>query len=200
MSHQLVNQDSGSTEYYTEEYLIEMAREVLGNIELDPASSKIANQTVKANMFYNIENDGLSKKWVAQTVWMNHPFSKGEKACPVSKRDNSVSLCKKKGCIERGYHITKDVPGNSEWTNKLVNEYKAGNVKEAICITFSSMSETWMNPLIEFMQCFPRGRINYRLPDGTQTKEITKGSLLTYMGPNPKKFREVFERIGTVKV
>lgn len=198
MGHQQVNQDSGNTEYYTEEYLIEMAREVMGYFDLDPASSETANKTVKAKQFYTKETDGLKQDWAGK-VWMNHPFSKGEKACPVSKRTGK-SLCRKKKCIERGYHITEDIPGNIEWTSKLVEEYKNGKVTEAICITFSSMSEAWMNPLIEFMQCFPRGRINYRLPDGTKTNEITKGSLLTYMGPNPQKFREVFERIGTVKV
>jgi len=199
MSHALVNQDSGNTEYYTEEYLIEMAREVMGEFDLDPASSVIANETVKAEQFFTIDDDGLSRYWAGK-VWMNHPFSKGEKACKPN--------CKKKNCVPslgmgkptRGHCITKDIPGNIEWTNKLVNEYKAGNVTEAICITFSSMSESWMNPLIEFMQCFPRGRINYRLPNGQKTNGITKGSLLTYMGPNPKKFREVFEKIGAVKV
>ncbi len=191
MGHQQVNQDSCNTEYYTEAAIIELAREVMGGIDLDPASSAIANQTVKAKRFYTKESNGLTQAWSGR-VWMNHPFSKGEKACKPN--------CKKKKCQVRGHCITEDIPGNSEWTRKLVEEYKSGNVSEAICITFSSMSESWMQPLIEFMQCFPRGRINYRLPNGDKTNSITKGSLLTYMGPNPQKFREVFEKIGTVKV
>lgn len=205
MSHREINQDSGVTEYYTPEEIVELAREVLGKIDLDPASSLIANETVKADKIFTIEDDGLAHKW-SGNVFMNHPFSKGEKAC-IAKGPRGVKRCKKKKCQKkskknptgRGHCITKDIPSNLDWITNLDKEFKAGNVKSAISVCFSSMSEAWMEPLLEQLQCFPRGRVNYRKPDGTIAKGVTKGTLITYYGPNPDKFREVFEPLGRVK-
>ena len=65
--------NSGNNEWYTPEKYIEMARAVLGEIELDPASSETANKTVKADCFYTEQDDGLSKQWRGK-VWMNPPY------------------------------------------------------------------------------------------------------------------------------
>jgi hypothetical protein len=75
MSATLINQDSGDTEYYTDPRIIEAARNVLGVINVDPASSELANKTVQAEVFYDKQNDGLKRAWYG-TVWMNHPFSR----------------------------------------------------------------------------------------------------------------------------
>lgn len=74
-SHQLINQTSGDTEYYTPAFIIEAAQRVMGGIDLDPASSEVANQTVRAKTFFTREHDGLSVQWFGR-VWMNHPFSR----------------------------------------------------------------------------------------------------------------------------
>lgn len=52
-----------SHEWYTPQRYIEAAREVLGGIDLDPASSALANETVKAARYFTIDDDGLSKTW-----------------------------------------------------------------------------------------------------------------------------------------
>ena len=49
---QLINQDSGNYEYYTPIELVNAAREVMGSIDLDPASSETANKLIKATKFY----------------------------------------------------------------------------------------------------------------------------------------------------
>ncbi|ENM3832850.1 hypothetical protein LH205_003236 [Vibrio cholerae] len=190
----LINQSSGDTEYYTPLEWVEPARQVMGSIELDPASSHIANQTVKAERFFTIDDDGLSRPWTAQTLWMNHPFHRGEKACPADH-----TKCKKITCIKRGYHIDKDIPSNNDWINKFIAEYEAGHFKEAICITFGNTSEAWFRKLLPHLQCFPNGRVHYRKPDGTINRNVTKGSVLTYLGDCPKAFKKVFSRLGTVK-
>ena len=83
-SHQLINQDSKKVEYYTPVEIIEAARRVLGEIDLDPASSIAANKTVRAKVFYKKEDDGLSKNWNGR-VWMNHPFGRNENRKWISK-------------------------------------------------------------------------------------------------------------------
>ena len=69
-----VANNSGNNEWYTPEQYIELAREVLGVIDLDPASCEYANETVKASTFYTEQDDGLTKDWRGR-VWMNPPYS-----------------------------------------------------------------------------------------------------------------------------
>src|SRR2546430_17584816 len=64
-----------SNEWYTPSKYIETAREVLGSIDLDPASCELANRTVKADKYYTKEDDGLSKEWHGN-VWLNPPYGK----------------------------------------------------------------------------------------------------------------------------
>jgi DNA N-6-adenine-methyltransferase (Dam) len=71
----LINQDSGDVEYYTPEFVVEAVRQVMGCIDLDPASCAEANKTVKAVEYYTLEADGLTKSWYGH-VFMNHPFSR----------------------------------------------------------------------------------------------------------------------------
>lgn len=66
--------NSGNNEWYTPSVFIEAARSVLGEIDLDPASSEIANKTVKAGLFYTAQDNGLEKPWFGN-VWMNPPYS-----------------------------------------------------------------------------------------------------------------------------
>ena len=58
-----VTRNTGNFEWYTPAYIIEAARKTMGTIDLDPASSAIANETVKATTFYTIDDDGLTKEW-----------------------------------------------------------------------------------------------------------------------------------------
>src|ERR1700677_1229101 len=68
--------NTGENEWYTPPTYIEAARLVLGTIELDPASSDVAQHTVKANTYYTKAQDGLTKNWKGN-VWMNPPFAAG---------------------------------------------------------------------------------------------------------------------------
>ena len=70
-----VSQCTGENEWYTPAKYIEATREVMQGIDLDPASSDVAQKTVKATKYYTIADDGLSQEWAGR-VWMNPPYSK----------------------------------------------------------------------------------------------------------------------------
>jgi hypothetical protein len=193
----LINQTSGEVEYYTPPEILEAARRVMGGvIHTDPASCRVANERVLAATFFSKFDNGLEWPWYGN-VWMNHPFHQGEEVCEPSMTGRA---CKRKTCVRRGYHCRERIPGNGEWVEKLLSEYREGNMVQACCITYACTSERWFRPLLKWPQCFLEGRTNYLRPDGTVFKGVTKGSVVTYVGCEVERFARAFEKLGVVKV
>lgn len=165
---QLINQTSGKTEYFTQSFVIEAARKTMGSIDLDPASCAAANAIVKASRYFDAMIDGLKQPWLGN-VWLNHPFSR---------------------------------KNNAKWVAKAVSEFESGNAYQLTCITFASSSEEWTEPLFNFPICFLRPRTNYLIvgADGllVETTDVTKGSMVTYMGQHVDQFVAQFSKFGKV--
>lgn len=61
-------------EWYTPAEYIEAARQVMGGIDLDPASNDEAQEVVKAACYYTKRDNGLTMPWFG-CVWLNPPYS-----------------------------------------------------------------------------------------------------------------------------
>jgi len=67
---------SGSCEWYTPVEILRCARDVMGGaFDLDPASSREAQDTVQAHRFFTFEDDGLAQDWSSERLWLNPPFN-----------------------------------------------------------------------------------------------------------------------------
>jgi phage N-6-adenine-methyltransferase len=64
---------SGDNEWYTPPDIIEAARRVLGDIDLDPASHVLAQTWIKAKTFYTAADNALERPWRGR-VWLNPPY------------------------------------------------------------------------------------------------------------------------------
>ena len=159
---------SESNEWYTPTYIIVAAHEVIAGIDIDPASCARANQVVGAKVFFSIDDDGLAQEWYSR-VWLNPPYG---------KRDDGTS-------------------NQALWSAKLIEEFEAGRVTEAILLVNATPGNAWFRPLWEYPICFAYERIRFYNADGV-SNQPTNSNALVYMGPNIARFAEVFSKVGAV--
>lgn len=69
-------------EWYTPLIYVEAARQVMGQIDIDPASNEIAQRIIQASHYFTIEDDGLDKDWIGR-CWLNPPYGN---TCPLFVR------------------------------------------------------------------------------------------------------------------
>lgn len=114
---------TGENEWYTPSNLVEAAREVMGGIDLDPASSEAAQAVVKAGAFFTKDTDGLRQEWNGR-VWLNPPYAQPLIAEFVNKMvDERLS-----GRVSAGVMLTHNYTDTS-WF------HGAAAVADAICFT-----------------------------------------------------------------
>lgn len=89
----------------------------------------------------------------------------------------------------------KDGP---KFVSRLVEEYEAGIVTEAIILVNSNSTETnWFAPLWDYLLCFSNHRINFKSPVGNGNGS-THGSVFIYLGPNKAEFAKQFQAFGYI--
>jgi ParB family chromosome partitioning protein len=172
-----VSQNSGNNEWYTPSEYIEAAREVMGGIDLDPASSEIANCNVKAAKFYTEEDNGLDQEWAGR-VWMNPPYERG--LC--DKFMDVLATCVESGDVEAAIVLVN----NATDTKWFARGYSASS---AACFPTGR---------IKFLA--PDGSSVGGDVEGFATRKggPLQGQAILYMGSDPDRFCRAFEKFGCV--
>jgi hypothetical protein len=83
-----------------------------------------------------------------------------------------------------------------KWIRKLVQEYRAGRVTEAIVLIPARTDTGWFRRLRRYPICFVRGRLRFR---GAKNSAPFP-SAIVYLGEHKQEFREAFRDIGEVWV
>jgi hypothetical protein len=153
-----------ASEWYTPPVYAQRAAEVMGRIDLDPASCHAANQAVDAAQYYTVEDDGLDQLWFGR-VFMNPPYT----------RTLIQQFCE-----------------------KLVEQYLAGHVTQAVVLVNSATETRWFQALLSVASavCFPVGRVQFWHPDKPTTP--MQGQAVLYLGDNTAGFTTAFNDLGNV--
>jgi ParB family chromosome partitioning protein len=115
---------TGENEWYTPAEYIEIVRAALGGkIDVDPASSDVAQTTVAAAVYYTTENDGLKQEW-SGTVYLNPPYAQPIMSEFVSKLIIEIGAKRTKAAILLTHNYT-----DTAWFQE------AAGIADAICFT-----------------------------------------------------------------
>lgn len=68
--------NSGHEEWFTPQIYADAVRAVMGDIDLDPASCREANQIIRARRYFTKEEDGLKQRWYGR-IYINPLYKQG---------------------------------------------------------------------------------------------------------------------------
>lgn len=199
---------SESWEHPTPQDVVQAARSVMGEIDLDPASSTTFNERIKAKDIFTEFDDGLARNWHGR-VFLNPPGgafslkeSEAKKLTFRKRKATKRALLKERRALDSA-HVRRwgTKSRAAAWWRKLAEEHDAGRVPEAIFVGFTleilrsaqDPDGLWKAPS-DFALCFPRERLEFA--GGTPTH----ANVIVYIGPHTERFREHFSRFGEVKI
>lgn len=158
---------SKTDQWFTPQIVIDKARTVLGGIDLDPASSEVANVRVGASRIITAEEDGLVTEWSAGSVFLNPP---GGRAPGIPSLPTAF------------------------W-KKLMRVRDSGKLTHAIYIAYSleQMQTTQHAGLgvLHFPFCVPSQRMRFVKPDGSPGDSPTHSNAIVYV-PGTRNESELF--------
>jgi len=110
-------------EWYTPAKYISLARRVLGEIDVDPASNKFAQEIVRARQYFDKQQNGLLQSWYGR-VWLNPPYSPPLIGKFIGKLLQEWNARRTEACIALTHNCT-----DSMWF------HDAASAANAICFT-----------------------------------------------------------------
>jgi len=160
---------TGEVEWYTPRQYLDAAVEVMGAIELDPASSDRAQEHVRAEDYFTLDNDGLKQSWFGR-VFLNPPYK-----MPDVKRFVFKMVEAYQGEEFREGILLTNSATDTEWF------HRAMGAASAFCFTRGR---------IKFLEAGEEELVERAAP--------THGQAFFYFGPDKRRFRQVFARFGFV--
>jgi hypothetical protein len=174
----LAQHSSASVEWYTPPEIVDAARTLMGGIDFDPASSLVANDTVRASRYLTEGDDALSP-----APWSGRTFCNP----PGGKRGNR-SLQKL-------------------FWERLTTEWRAGAVSQAVFLAFSvealQSTQSLAMPMTRFPVCIPSKRIRFLSPDGEPMGAPTHANAIVWLPPygaSVEPFVDAFSWLGEIMV
>jgi hypothetical protein len=166
---------SESNEWYTPRDIIQSAKDVMGGIDIDPASCDYAQSWIMATKYYTSQDDGMNYDWYGR-LWLNPPYGK-----------------KIKG---KNY-------GSSEWLAKAYDgHHRKQNITEGFVVgRGDSLGLQILTRNYTFVDC---QRISFIPPhQSINKKSPVPGTRIFYLDnpdlpDNYERFLQIFSQYGTI--
>lgn len=167
---------SDSNEWYTPPEIIEAVRELFGGrIDLDPASSEVAQRTVKAERWIGLPEDGLAVPWGGR-VFNNCPYGLNEE-----RRSNQ-----------------------GVWLEYAEHQVRSGNAEAVAFLCNAHIGRPWFRSVWRYPLVLFNERIRFLRPDGTPGDQPTQGDVLVLLVEEYRGWEEAFvgvmKRFGVVSL
>jgi len=183
-----------SPEWFTPSPYVEAAREVLGEIDLDPASHREANRIVRARRFYTEKGNGLRRPWFGR-VFINPP---GGHVAPFWYR-LMVAIAAREitAAIWIGYSL--------EQLQTLQGYEVRSPIQFPICIPdrripfVESSAKRELRRLALVEENRGRRREGHELKPWKEAAQPSHANYITYIGRAPARFARVFGAFGEVR-
>jgi hypothetical protein len=193
MSFKRVTGRREDQELITPPELVQAANMVMGNISLDPASSKVAQEYVQADQFFGPQQDGLNfQQWFGK-VYLFPPSG-----CYFFDKRND------KWKMTRASSPTL-VSSHAIWFRTLFKKWYAGEVEQAIYFSNCPDMVRYEQKIFDFPICFLRTvpKVVKNSSEGISWQK-TCTSFVVHLQPKlnssaaTQKFIEVYEQFGRV--
>lgn len=162
---------SNNKDWNTPPEYIEIVKNVLGNIELDPCSNDFS--MVMADSSYNENIDGLKQNWSwAKTIFVNPPYGRNPQ--------NKTTI--------------------KSWILKCIETYKNGNSEIIALIPVATNTKHWYEIFYTASAiCFIKTpRVKFYLQGQLVKKGAPMGCAFIYWGFRPDRFRDSFSNLGKI--
>lgn len=168
-----IQHSSRTDMWFTPIDIIERARRVLGEIDLDPASCAEANERVKAAKYYTEAENGLTLPWYGK-IFCNPPGGK------TGNKSNTVLF----------------------WQKLMDSDFEDA-IFLCFSLEAMQTTQQAGNGVASYAFCVPRRRIAFDKPDGTRGKAPSHSNCIVYVHRRvdaSAKFVAEFEDLGTVRL
>src|SRR4029450_12067075 len=165
------NVSSGDPEWYTPKETLPAVRQVLGVIDLDPASCALAQTLVQARTYYTLDDDGLRHPWHGKLL-LNPPYKHAELTPFIAKLLEELDAGHTTEAILVVHNMT-----HTDWFQAVALR------AEAICLVDGK--QPFLHPTADGLS----------LEAGTHP---CSGAAVCYFGPHVQRFGQIFVELGVI--
>lgn len=146
---------SASDNWSTPQWFLDELNEEF-HFTLDACASK---DNAKCENYFDEEMDALKQVWTGN-VWLNPPYSRPENACKPN--------CKKKKCIQRGYHLDTYKYGQIDFVAKAYSSVFVDKTADLVVCLIPSRTDTelWFSYVWDGEKHCPKNGVEVRFIAG----------------------------------
>jgi hypothetical protein len=174
--------------WLTPPHIIEMAREVLGDIDLDPASHPKAQEWIQAKEARNLD----LTNFVIDSAWSKQDLKR-------ELRKYSLSQMRQQPTWKGRVWLNPPFDATPEWMARWAKDCALGGVTQSIVLGNANTGYGWFTRLCRnYPVCITDDCLRFLKEDGTVGGKAKRGQVLAYFGPDVALFARVFSKLGRI--